>query len=319
MPQFDCFRINAGAERTRRRRRRGRTRADARCRRASARPATLQRPSAWRLSTAVERNSIVRPLQDLVVDRLLDVLLVLLDRAPASRRHPRARGAMLASALNTMLVCAGSSPTSSVACQAVTRIRRSCPAMAAAPARPVLTQRVPFSGPNSCVTRLDRHGKVAPSPSSWNTPSPPRSRSTRASRRSSTSSAWCRASRARPSSRRPARSSVKAEIDIKMGAMSLKFTGTVEVVEQDADAHRVEMSVRSREAGGQGHADADIVFALARRRRDDPHQRADHGQGGVDGRGSRDRRAGRADQGLRRQARQDLSPDAADRSIPRRR
>ncbi len=56
---------------------------------------------------------------------------------------------------------------------------------------------------------------------------------------------------------------VKAEIDIKMGAMGLKFTGTVEVVEQDPAAHRVELSVRSREAGGQGHADADIVFALA--------------------------------------------------------
>ena len=48
-----------------------------------------------------------------------------------------------------------------------------------------------------------------------------------------------------------------------MGAMGLKFTGTVELVEQDATAHRVEMAVRSREAGGQGHADADIVFALA--------------------------------------------------------
>ncbi len=57
--------------------------------------------------------------------------------------------------------------------------------------------------------------------------------------------------------------SVKAKIDIKMGAMSLTFSGTVDIVEQDADAHRVAMSVKSKEAGGQGHADADIVFALA--------------------------------------------------------
>ena len=58
-------------------------------------------------------------------------------------------------------------------------------------------------------------------------------------------------------------SSVRAEIDIKMGAMGMTFTGTVEIVQQDPEAHRVVMAVRSKEAGGQGHADADIVFALA--------------------------------------------------------
>ena len=58
-------------------------------------------------------------------------------------------------------------------------------------------------------------------------------------------------------------SSVRAEIAIKMGAMSLTFTGTVEIVEQDAAAHRVVMAVRSKEAGGQGHADADVVFVLS--------------------------------------------------------
>jgi uncharacterized protein len=55
---------------------------------------------------------------------------------------------------------------------------------------------------------------------------------------------------------------VKAEILVKMGAMSLTFTGTVEIVEQDAAAHRAVMSVKSREAGGQGHANADVVFQL---------------------------------------------------------
>jgi carbon monoxide dehydrogenase subunit G len=57
--------------------------------------------------------------------------------------------------------------------------------------------------------------------------------------------------------------SVRAEIKVKMGAMSMTFTGTVEIVEQDAEAHRAVMSVKSKEAGGQGHANATVEFALA--------------------------------------------------------
>ena len=56
--------------------------------------------------------------------------------------------------------------------------------------------------------------------------------------------------------------SVKAEIKVKMGAMSMTFTGTVEIVEQDAATHKVLMRVKSKEAGGQGHANADVAFAL---------------------------------------------------------
>ena len=56
--------------------------------------------------------------------------------------------------------------------------------------------------------------------------------------------------------------SVKAEIVMKMGAMSLTFTGTVEVAEQDAGAHRALLRVKSKEAGGQGHANADVAFQL---------------------------------------------------------
>ena len=56
--------------------------------------------------------------------------------------------------------------------------------------------------------------------------------------------------------------SVKAEIKVKMGAMSMTFTGTIEIVERDDAAHRVVMSVKSREAGGQGYANANDVFAL---------------------------------------------------------
>jgi len=54
----------------------------------------------------------------------------------------------------------------------------------------------------------------------------------------------------------------KAEIKVKMGAMSMTFTGTVEIVEQDAAAHTAVLSVKSREAGGQGHANATVTFAL---------------------------------------------------------
>ena len=56
---------------------------------------------------------------------------------------------------------------------------------------------------------------------------------------------------------------VKAEIKVKMGAMSMTFTGTVEVIEQDPAEHRAVMQVKSREAGGQGYANADVTFVVA--------------------------------------------------------
>ncbi len=55
---------------------------------------------------------------------------------------------------------------------------------------------------------------------------------------------------------------VKAEIKVKMGAMSMKFKGTVEVVESDADSHRALLRIKAREAGGQGHANADVTITL---------------------------------------------------------
>jgi carbon monoxide dehydrogenase subunit G len=55
---------------------------------------------------------------------------------------------------------------------------------------------------------------------------------------------------------------VKAEIKVKMGAMSMKFSGTVSIVEQDAAAHRALLRVKSREVGGSGHANADVTFTL---------------------------------------------------------
>jgi carbon monoxide dehydrogenase subunit G len=57
--------------------------------------------------------------------------------------------------------------------------------------------------------------------------------------------------------------SVKAEIKVKMGAMSLTYAGTVTVIEQDAEAHRAVLQVKSRETRGQGHANADVTFSLS--------------------------------------------------------
>ncbi|HJS95330.1 MAG TPA: SRPBCC family protein [Solirubrobacteraceae bacterium] len=57
--------------------------------------------------------------------------------------------------------------------------------------------------------------------------------------------------------------SVKAEIRVKMGAMSLTYAGTVSVIEQDPEAHRAVMQVKSRETRGQGHANADVTFSLS--------------------------------------------------------
>jgi uncharacterized protein len=57
--------------------------------------------------------------------------------------------------------------------------------------------------------------------------------------------------------------SARAEIKVKMGAMSMTFTGTVDVVERDPAEHRAVMRVKSKEAGGQGHANADVTFALS--------------------------------------------------------
>ena len=57
--------------------------------------------------------------------------------------------------------------------------------------------------------------------------------------------------------------SVKAEIKVKMGAMSMGFQGTVEVKEQDETSHRAVMEVKSREVGGNGYANATVTFELS--------------------------------------------------------
>ena len=53
----------------------------------------------------------------------------------------------------------------------------------------------------------------------------------------------------------------KAEIKVKMGAMSMTFKGTVEVAEKD-DSSAV-LRVKSKDTGGSGYANADVRFDIA--------------------------------------------------------
>lgn len=55
---------------------------------------------------------------------------------------------------------------------------------------------------------------------------------------------------------------VRAEIVVRMGAMSMTFVGTVDVVERDEGAHRIVLGVKSREKTGQGNANATVEFRL---------------------------------------------------------
>jgi carbon monoxide dehydrogenase subunit G len=55
----------------------------------------------------------------------------------------------------------------------------------------------------------------------------------------------------------------KAEIKVKMGAMSMTFKGTVAVAERDDEARRAVLRVKSKDAGGQGYANADVAFTLS--------------------------------------------------------
>src|SRR4051794_13761904 len=50
----------------------------------------------------------------------------------------------------------------------------------------------------------------------------------------------------------------KAEIKVRMGAMSMTFRGTVTVVEKDGK--RARLRVKSRDTGGSGYANADVTF-----------------------------------------------------------
>jgi uncharacterized protein len=54
----------------------------------------------------------------------------------------------------------------------------------------------------------------------------------------------------------------KAEIKVKMGAMSMTFKGTVEVASKDEAERRAVLRIKSKDTGGSGYANADVAFAL---------------------------------------------------------
>jgi carbon monoxide dehydrogenase subunit G len=56
---------------------------------------------------------------------------------------------------------------------------------------------------------------------------------------------------------------VNAEVQIKLGAMSMNYSGPAEIVEQDDSTHRAVMNARAKEAGGQGNADAMVTMKLS--------------------------------------------------------
>jgi carbon monoxide dehydrogenase subunit G len=56
---------------------------------------------------------------------------------------------------------------------------------------------------------------------------------------------------------------VRAEVKIRLGAMTMNYSGPAEIVEEDESGHRAVMNARAKEAGGQGNADARVSMQLA--------------------------------------------------------
>jgi carbon monoxide dehydrogenase subunit G len=54
----------------------------------------------------------------------------------------------------------------------------------------------------------------------------------------------------------------KAEIDVNMGSMSMKFSGPVEIIEQDAGSRRAVIKANAKEAGGQSNADGTVTITI---------------------------------------------------------
>jgi carbon monoxide dehydrogenase subunit G len=57
-------------------------------------------------------------------------------------------------------------------------------------------------------------------------------------------------------------SSVKAEIDVKMGSMGMKFSGPVTIESTDAGSKTVKIKANTREAGGQSNAAGDVTISV---------------------------------------------------------
>src|SRR5215212_1531380 len=56
---------------------------------------------------------------------------------------------------------------------------------------------------------------------------------------------------------------VKAEIEVKMGAMGMKFTGPVTIESADPGSKTVKIKAKTKEAGGQSNAAGDVTISIA--------------------------------------------------------
>ena len=56
---------------------------------------------------------------------------------------------------------------------------------------------------------------------------------------------------------------VTAEVKIRLGSMSMNYSGPAEILERDDAQHRAVLSARAKEAGGQGNAEAKVEITLA--------------------------------------------------------
>ena len=57
--------------------------------------------------------------------------------------------------------------------------------------------------------------------------------------------------------------SVKAEIEVKMGSMGMKFTGPVTIESADAGSKTVKIKAKTKEAGGQSAATGDVTIRVS--------------------------------------------------------
>jgi carbon monoxide dehydrogenase subunit G len=56
--------------------------------------------------------------------------------------------------------------------------------------------------------------------------------------------------------------SVKAEIEVKMGSMGMKFTGPVTIESADAGGKTAKIKAQMKEAGGQSNAAGDVTISV---------------------------------------------------------
>jgi carbon monoxide dehydrogenase subunit G len=56
--------------------------------------------------------------------------------------------------------------------------------------------------------------------------------------------------------------SVKAEIEVKMGSMGMKFTGPVTIESADAGSKTVKIKANTRESGGQSNAAGNVTISV---------------------------------------------------------